>query len=163
MIDLQARREANKARLFGKDIDGKAVVPYTKADIDNAEVCWDIISLCVRPETVKEANGRVKATKNLKFPELLGAVVVGARKTKGNAKKTKVERTNIDTMREMYSFRNTMNRYYEDDVDDKYTEYFEGVVKILDGYAIEVVTDIICEDEDFLNRVNHARECNTEA
>ncbi len=163
MIDLQARREANKARLFGKDIDGKAVVPYTKADIGNPEVCWDIISLCVRFDTVKEANGRVKVTKNLKFPELLESVVVGARKTKGNAKRDKVERTNIDTMREMYSVRNTMNRYYEDDVNDKYTEYFENVVDVLDTYAIEVVTDIICEDEDFLNRVNHARGCTKQA
>lgn len=160
MIDLQARREANKARLLGLDTDGKVVVPYTKADIDNPEVCWDIISLCVRPETVKDANGKVKPTKSLKFPELLESVVVGERKTKGNAKKASVERTNIKTMREMYTYRNEMNRYYEDDVNDKYVEYFKSVVEILDGYAIEVVTDIISEDEDFLNRVNHARECN---
>lgn len=163
MIDLQARREANKARLLGKDVDDKAVVPYTKADIDNPEVCWDIISLCVRPETVQDAKGKIRVTKNLKFPELLEPVVVGERKTKANAKKAKVERTNLKTMREMYSFRNTMNGYYEDDVDDKYTEYFRSVVQILDGYANEVVTDIITEDEDFLNRVNHARECNKEA
>lgn len=163
MIDLQARREENRKRLMGIDVDGKAVVPYTKADIGNPEVCWDIISLCVRLDTVKEANGRVKVTKNLKFPELLESVVVGARKTKGNAKRDKVERTNIDTMREMYSVRNTMNRYYEDDVNDKYTEYFENVVDVLDTYAIEVVTDIICEDEDFLNRVNHARGCTKQA
>lgn len=161
--DLQARREANRKRLLGIDVDGKAVVPYTKADIDNPEVCWDIISLCVRPETVKDANGKVRTTKNLKFPELLGAVVVGARKTKGNAKKTKVERTNIDTMQEMYSFRNTMNRYYEDDVADKYTVYFSGVIDVLDAYAYEVVVDIITKDEDFLNRVNHARGCKTGA
>lgn len=160
MIDLQARREANKARLLGLDTDGKVVVPYTKADIDNPEVCWDIISLCVRFDTVKDANGKVKPTKNLKFPELLESVVVGERKTKGNAKKASVERTNIKTMREMYTYRNEMNRYYEDDVNDKYVEYFKSVVEILDGYAIEVVTDIISEDEDFLNRVNHARECN---
>ena len=160
MIDLQARREANKARLLGKDANGKAVVPYTKADIANPEVCWDIISLCVRFDTVKDANGKVKPTKKLKFPELLEPVVVGERKTVGNAKKAKVERTNIGTMREMFQTRNTMNRYYEDDVNDKYTDYFKSVVEVLDGYAIEVVTDIISKDEDFLNRVNHARECN---
>lgn len=160
MIDLQARREENRKRLMGIDVDGKAVVPYTKADIGNPEVCWDIISLCVRFDTVKDANGKVKATKKLKFPELLESVVVGERKTKGNAKKASVERTNIKTMREMYTYRNEMNRYYEDDVNDKYVEYFKSVVEILDGYAIEVVTDIISEDEDFLNRVNHARECN---
>lgn len=163
MIDLQARREENRKRLMGIDVDGKAVVPYTKADIGNPEVCWDIISLCVRFDTVKYDNGKVKATKKLKFPELLEPVVVGARKTKGTAKRDKVERTNIDTMREMYSFRNAMNRYYEDDVADKYTEYFENVVDVLDTYAIEVVTDIICEDEDFLNRVNHARGCTKQA
>ena len=163
MIDLQARREANRKRLLGIDVDGKAVVPYTKADIDNPEVCWDIISLCVRLDTVKEANGRIKLTKNLKFPELLEPVVVGERKTKGNAKKAKVERTNLDTMQKMYTYRNEMNRFYEDDVNDKYVEYFKNVVEVLDGYAYEVVVDIITEDEDFLNRVNHARGCTKQA
>lgn len=163
MIDLQARREANKARLLGHITDGKVVVPYTKADIDNPEVCWDIISLCVRLDTVKDANGKVKTTKNLKFPELLESVVVGERKTRANAKKAKVERTNIDTMREMYTTRNAMNSHYEDDVDDKYIGYFKSVVEVLDTYAYEVVVDIITEDEDFLNRVNHARGCTKQA
>ncbi len=164
MIDLQARREENKKRLRGIDVDGKAVVPYTKADIDNPEVCWDIISLCVRLDTVKEANGRIKLTKKLKFPELLDTVVVGERKTKGNnAKRDKVERTNIDTMREMYTYRNAMNSHYEDDVDDKYIGYFKSVVEVLDAYAYEVVVDIITEDDDFLNRVNHARGCTKQA
>lgn len=164
MIDWEARREANKKRLLGIDVDGKAVVPYTKADIDNPEVCWDIISLCVRPETVKDANGKVKTTKNLKFPDLLGEVVVGAHKTKSNnAKRDKVERTNIDTMHEMYTYRNAMNSHCEDDVDDKYTVYFSGVVQVLDAYAYEVVVDIITEDDDFLNRVNRARGCKTGA
>lgn len=158
MIDLDARREANKRRVLGYT-DENSKIPYTKADVENPEVCWDIISVCTRFETVDGANGKKKQTKNLAFPELLEPVEVGSRKTGKNAKREFVTRTNIQTMREMYDNRNAMNRHYVDDVDDKYTEYFKSVVEILDGYAIEVVADIIVEDEDFLNRVNKARGC----
>ena len=158
MIDLDARREANKRRLLGlEDADSK--IPFTKADVENPEVCWEIISLCTRFETVEGANGKPKQTKNLAFPELLEPVEVGSRKTGKTAKREFVTRTNIETMREMYKNRNAMNRHYEDDIEDKYTEYFKSVVEILDGYATEVVADIIVEDDDFLNRVNKARGC----
>lgn len=159
MIDLAARREANKRRLLGL-ADENSKIPFTKADVENPEVCWEIISLCTRFATVEGANGKKKPSKNLAFPELLEPVEVGNHSTKSkNAKRENITRTNLETMREMYTNRNTMNRHYEDDIDDKYTEYFKSVVEILDGYATQVVTDIIVEDEDFLNRVNKARGC----
>ena len=158
MIDLAARREANKRRLLGL-ADENSKIPYTKADVENPEVCWKIISLCTRFATVEGANGKKRPTKNLAFPELLEPVEVGNRKTGKNAKRENITRTNLDTMREMYSYRNAMNHHYEDDIDDKYIEYFKSVVEVLDGYANQVVADIVVEDEDFLNRVNKARGC----
>lgn len=158
MIDLAARREANKRRLLGLEDESK--IPFTKADVENPEVCWEIISLCTRFATVKGANGKPKQTKNLAYPELLEPVEVGNHSTKSkNAKRENITRTNLETMREMYTNRNAMNRHFEDDIDDKYTDYFKSVVEVLDGYANQVVADIIVEDEDFLNRVNKARGC----
>lgn len=159
MIDLAARREANKRRLLGiENESGKT--PYTKTDVgENPEICWDIISLCIRKATETTEDGKTKQTKKLKFPELLEPVEVGSRRTGKNAKKTNVTRTNLSTMEEMYKTRNSMNRHYEDDIDDKYVDYFKSVVEVLDAYAMEVVIDIVTNDGDFLNRVNAARGC----
>lgn len=166
MIDLQKKREENKARLLGQTVDeGKVVVPYTKEDvIANPETCWDIISLVTRKKVVENEgkDGKVRRiqTKELAHPELLDEVVVGGRKTttKG-AKRKVVTRSNIKTMDEMYGIRNKMNGYAINDNDDEYVEYFTSVVEVLDGYAQQVLTDILDEDEDFLNRVNKARGC----
>ena len=161
MIDLEKRREQNRRRLMGLDANAdSSVVPITRADVQEPEKAWEIISLCVRCGTTTDKNGKTRASKNLKFPELLESKVVGERATTTkNAKKNTITRTNIETMREMFQTRNAMSRHYEDDIDDKYVEYFKDVVEVLDTYAIEVVTDIIVEDEDFLNRVNKARGC----
>ena len=94
--------------MLGTDSEkGKAVVPYTANDIANSnDVCWDIISLIVRKESVKtqgkDGKGYTKQTKNRKFPELLTETVVGERATSKTAKADKVLRTNLATMEEMY-------------------------------------------------------------
>lgn len=163
MIDLKKLREENKRRLLGINEDAKA--PYTKRDIaDNPEACWDIISMVCRKKTteVKSKTGRlsVRKTNEFAFPELTDVKVVGVRGTKTkSAKNDTVDRTNIDTMEEMYQIRNAMNRHSIDDVDDTYIEFFTSVVEVLDGYAIKVVGDMVASDEEFLDKVNKARGC----
>jgi hypothetical protein len=155
MIDLQAKREENRRKLLGLEADStkSAVAPYTKADLVDAEVCWDIISMCVRlvSKETTSSNGRkyVRQTKELVYPDLVEQVVVG--------ETPKRSRTNIDTMREMMQFRNKMQRFVVDDKQDSYTEYFESVLEVLDAYAQQVVMDM-AEDAGFLDRVNAARE-----
>ena len=165
-LDIAARREANKMKLLGiTEETGKAVVPYTKLDATTPEVCWDIISIITRKEQI-EKKGRggsvyMAEGKNLMFPNLLETVVVGeraaAQKKKNEERKT-YTRTNIETMDEMYTIRNKMIRYAVDDKEEKYVDYYSHIVETLDGYACEVIADIIMEDDEFLDRVNEARQ-----
>ena len=163
MIDLQKMRAANYARLHGEVDEDSSVVPYTKTDLQDAEVCWKIISLSVRPKMVEATskNGTTysKATKDLQFPELMDAVVVGQKKTTAGSKKDIVERTNIDTMRDMYEIRNKMNKFFIQESEDKYTEFFGSVVEVMDAYAQTVVVDCMEADPEFLDKVNAARGC----
>lgn len=160
MIDFDAIREANKKRLLGYPDGSKDLTPWTKSDALNPEICWKIISMCVRYATVTNANGKPRQTKKLKFPELCPEVVVGkwVPRTKG-AKHESIERTNIETMRDMYQFRNDMNKKTSNESDNSYIEYFKSVIEVLDTYATQVVGDMITADDDFLNRVNAARGC----
>ena len=162
MIDLEEKRAYNKKRLLGLNPDKKTKAPYSKADCTNPEVCWDIISMVVRPKveeiTRKDGVKQNRSTNKLAYPELFEIVEVGERKTTSkNAKKSSIIRTNIDTMREMYKTRNEMNRYYADDLNDDYIEYFKSVVEILDEYAITVVADMIESKPTFLDEVNEIR------
>ena len=166
MLDLEQIRKANQAALLGTAADATSKKKaYTKEDVaTNQDVVWDIISLCVRKETVEKTNKRTGATypaqgKNLAFPELTETVTVGKRKTGKNAEKDIVVRTNIETMREMYETRNSMIRHYQDDIDEKYLNHFASIVEVLDSYALSVVTEMIAADEEFLARVNKARGC----
>lgn len=164
-LDLDAIRKRNQARLLGTDSkEGKGVVPYTASDIATSnDVCWDIISLIVRKESVKtqgkDGKEYTKQTKNRKFPELLTETVVGERATSKTAKADKVLRTNLATMEEMYQMRNKMIRFYQDDTDDSYIAFFKNVIETLNGYAQTVITDICASDADFLDKVNKARGC----
>lgn len=162
MINLEEKRAYNKKRLLGLNPDKKTKTPYSKSDCTNPEVCWDIISMVVRFKTQeivrKDGVKQNKTTNKLAYPELFEVVEVGERKTTTkNAKKASIIRTNIDTMREMYKTRNEMNRYYADDLNDDYIEYFKSVVEILDEYAITVVADMIEAKSTFLDEVNAIR------
>ena len=165
MIDIAQKRAQNKARLLGVVAeDGKSPIPYTVADATNPEVCWEILSLCTRKELVerKARGGKVyKAEgKNLMFPDLTEVVTVGEKAVANKKAKSKsIIRTNIQTMDEMYSIRNSMNRHAVDDISDDYIEYFTSVVEVLDTYAQTVVADMIEADETFLDKVNKARGC----
>lgn len=165
MIDLKAKREANKKRLLGiNEEDGKAVIPYTKADIlEDADKCWDIISTVCRKKvtTVTSKNGKVSSRKSneLAFPDLVKEVIVGERATTKQAKADTVNRTNFKTMEEMRDTRNAMIRHYQDDTSESYIEYFSSVIEVLDGYAMQVVADIAANDDKFLDNLNKARGC----
>ena len=165
MIDIAQNRAQNKASFLGVvEEDGKSPIPYTASDAFNPEVCWEIISLCTRKELVerKARGGNVyKAEgKNLMFPDLTEVITVGERAVANTKAKSKsVIRTNIQTMDEMYSIRNSMNKHAVDDVNDAYIDYFTSVVEILDTYAQTVVADMIEADETFLDKVNKARGC----
>lgn len=165
MIDLKAKREANKKRLLGiSEVDGKVVIPYTTADVlDDAAKCWEIISIVIRKKTNKgtDKNGKpyTRPSKELAFPDLITEEVVGERATSKQAKSNTVTRTNYKTMEEMYGIRNAMVRHYADDTNDNYIEYFGSVVEVLDGYAQQVVADMVDADSSFLDKVNKARGC----
>lgn len=147
MIDLDAKRAANKAKLLGiQTSNGKA--PYTKQDCLNAEIAWDIISIVTRP-------GEKQNT--LAYPGLFEVVTVGTKKAAKTAKKDVIIRTNIKTMREMYKIRNSMNKHAIDDINDDYIDYFKAVVAYLDEYAINVVADMVAAKESFLDEVNEIR------
>jgi GTP:adenosylcobinamide-phosphate guanylyltransferase len=147
MIDLKAKREANKARLLGLNPESKKA-PYTKADCIEPEVCWEIISIVVR-------KGEKQNT--LAYPELFEVVTVGEKKAVKTAKKDVIVRTNIKTMQEMFKIRNSMNKHAIDDVNDDYIEYFKSVVEVLDTYATTVVADMIDAKPSFLDDVNAIR------
>ena len=165
MIDIAKKRAMNKARLLGVDVnDDKAKIPYTAADAMNSEVCWEIISLCTRKELIektrKDGTTYKVEGKNLAFPELTEIVTVGEMAVANKKAKSKsIIRTNIQTMDEMYSIRNSMNKHAVDDLNDEYIDYFTSVVEVLDSYAETVVADMIDADPDFLNKVNKARGC----
>lgn len=154
MIDLAAKREENKRRLLG--LDGKQISPYTKSDVvSEPEVCWDIISLAIRKKTIEAES---KNGKNYKrqvnermYPELLDEQTVGERAVRS--------RSNLKTMEEMYQIRNAMNKHYADDIDEAYIDYFKSVVEVLDGYALQVVSDMVEADAELLNKVNKIRGC----
>lgn len=165
MIDLKAKREANKKRLLGiEEDDSKAVLPYTANDIlDDAEKCWDIISIICRKKMtpVKGKDGETSSRKSKEpaFPELVKEEIVGERATTKQAKADTVTRTNFKTMEEMRDMRNAMTRHYQDDTSEKYIEYFSSVIEIIDGYAMQVVADIASNDGEFLDKLNKIRGC----
>lgn len=165
MIDLKAKREANKKRLLGIDEkDGKAVVPYTTTDVlDDAEKCWDIISIICRKKiisvTSKAGKQSTRKSNEPAFPDLIKEEIVGERATTKQAKTDTVTRSNFKTMEEMYNTRNAMMRHYQDDTSDSYIEYFGSVIEVLDGYAMQVVADIAANDDAFLGKINNVRGC----
>ena len=161
MIDLQEARRKNLMRLSGEDGE---FIAYTKESVGNSSAqCWDIISIVTRKATqeVTKKDGSTytkQATKDLAYPDLVEVQEVGKKKAGKTAKKELIIRTNIETMREMYKTRNAMNRHYIDDVNDGYIEYFKSVVEVLDGYALQVVTDMIEADGEFLDKINNVRK-----
>lgn len=167
MIDLDKLREENKRRLLGLDVDENEKVPRTRSDFLDAEVCWEAISYMCRKKVVEKTRKDGKtykaASKELAYPELTTVTTVGSRKTKTDkAKKDLIERSNIDTMEEMYQMRNAMNAHYQDDVNDKYVGFFKSVVEVIDQYAVTVCADIIAQDPDFIAKLNIARGCKPE-
>ena len=161
MIDLQEARRKNLMRLRGEDDGG--FIAYTKESIGNSpEQCWDIISIVTRKATQevtkKDGSTYTKQVNELAYPDLVEVQEVGKKKTGKTAKKDVVIRTNIQTMREMYETRNAMNRNYTDYLNDGYIEYFKSVVEVLDGYALQVVTDMIEADGEFLDKINNVRK-----
>lgn len=160
MIDLEAKRQENLARLIGKDIPTSSKMPYTLEDLQNADVCWDIISMCVRKKTEDYTSSKGKpmkrATKERAYPQLVKEENVA--RTASKSKEKVYKRTNLTTMEEMYKIRNKMNKFYIGEPDGStYYDYFKNVVETLDGYALQVITDIITNDDDFLKRVNEVR------
>lgn len=160
MIDLEAKRQENLARLIGKEIPTPSKTPYVIEDLKNADVCWDIISMCVRKKTEEytSSNGKPmkRATKERVYPQLVKEENVAS--TASKSKEKVYKRTNLTTMEEMFKFRNKMNKFYIGEPDGStYYDYFKNVVETLDGYALQVITDIITNDADFLKRVNEIR------
>ena len=160
MIDLEAKRQENLARLIGKEIPTPSNTPYVIEDLKNADVCWDIISMCVRKKTEEytSSNGKPmkRATKERAYPQLVKEENVAS--TASKSKEKVYKRTNLTTMEEMFKFRNKMNKFYICEPDGiTYYDYFKNVVETLDGYALQVITDIITNDADFLKRVNEIR------
>lgn len=159
MLDLKAKREANMRRLMGED--EKTARPYTIESLTDNEVCWDIVSIVCRKKTVEVKRGDksyMRQTNELAYPELGVKEIVGSRKTQGDKRKKEyVTRTNIDTMEEMYQFRNAMVRHYSDDKDESYLEYFESLLEVLDTYANQVCIDMIEKDETLLGKINKIR------
>lgn len=156
MIDLAARRQANLDRLMGKKPSNNSkVARISKNEVaEKPETAWHIISLATKKKMVEGKDGRMVQSKELAYPGLIEDALVGMRATTTKtAKKSTVERYSLETMRYMYQVRNKMNSFYMDDMDDSFTDYFKSVVEILDGYACDVASLAVSEDENLLERV----------
>lgn len=159
MIDLAKKRAENKARLMGVQKSDSSVVMITKEDIANdPEKAWHIISLATKKEMIDSdkltAKGKVRRVqgKDLAYPDLIASVDVGETAAKSKKANNKA-RSNIETMRYMYSVRNKMISFYEGDTSEEFLEYFSSVIEILDAYATEVVSLAIDADPDLLKKV----------
>lgn len=159
MIDLAKRRAENQARLMGITNTSNEVVMITKEDIArDPEKAWHIISLATKKEMIDSdkltTKGKVRRVqgKNLAYPNLIASVNVG--ETAAKSKKAEDRsRTNIETMRYMYSVRNKMGSFYESDSSEDFLDYFTSIIEVLDTYAQEVVSLAIDADPDLLAKV----------
>ena len=161
LYDLESARKANQERLLG--IKKTDTEPITKEMIfENQRYCWEIISIVIAKETEQftDNDGKVKTRtlNKLRYPDLVESINVGERK-RNKYGKTVQTRTNISTMRNIYSMRTKLSAYYEDDIsnDDDYTKYFQSAVSALDGYALQCVCDMISDDDKFLTKINQIR------
>lgn len=158
MIDIDALRAANKARLLGETaVAANGVKKITKEEVANEpQVCWKIIELATKRATTtmvdKTGKERKVVAKGQMYPimpeEIVGITVGG--------KGAKTNRTNIETMRKMVEVRKAMTTNAINDVNDSYIEYFKSVVEVLDAYATTVVADMLDADPDVLDKVYDA-------
>lgn len=160
MIDLAAKRAENLARLTGAKVEeGSSVKKITREElVDDPEKAWHIISLATKKEMVDgktTSTGKVRRVqgKNLAYPDLLGSFEIGGVEKKGKNKGTFKMRTNLETMRYMYSVHNKIRDFYLGESNDEIAEYFKDMLDTLDSYATTVVTLAVVDDPDLLDKV----------
>ena len=160
MIDLAKKRAENLARLTGASIEeGSSVKKITLEElVDNPDNAWHIISLATKKEMVDgntlTPKGKIRRVqgKNLAYPDLLESLNVGGVVRKGKNKGVKT-RTNLETMRYMYSVHNKIRDFYLGESNDEVAEYFSDMIELLDSYATTVVALAIKNDPDLLDKV----------
>ena len=160
MIDLAKKRAENLARLTGAKVEeGSSVKKITLQElVDEPENAWHVISLATKKEMVDgktTSTGKIRRVqgKNLAYPDLLESINVGGVERRGKNKGTFKMRTNLDTMRYMYSVHNKMRDFYLGESNDEIAEYFSTMIEVLDSYATTVVTLAIDSDPDLLDKV----------
>ena len=154
MLDLEKLRAENRARLLGQtQAPADKVARITKEQLaEDPEAAWHIISLATKPKTEKLDNGRTKTLKERQYPQLAESVTVGEIQAKKRGAKND-GRTNIETMREMYSIRNKVNRFVIGEESDKYAEFFMSIVEMLDAYAMTAAVDLLEANPNLLQQV----------
>lgn len=141
-MDIEKRRKENIARLLGKPEQEIASKRITNESVtNNPDEAWEVISIV----TKKDKNA-------YRYADTFKEEIVGTIASKGKGKN--IERTNLQTMRDMYSIRNKIVKFATADVSDKYFEYYTGLLEVIDGYALDVVADMYEADSNMFDKVN---------